>query len=61
MKAADAPDDKQQKRAQQPAPHGADGGSGTVGDDTEAQRQAGSYARDAEQDPKLGRDRQAAE
>jgi hypothetical protein len=37
------------------------GGSGTVGGDTERQRQAGAYARDAEQDPGLGRDRQTAE
>jgi hypothetical protein len=36
-------------------------GSGTVGADTEQQRQAGSYARDAEQDPSLGRHHQAAE
>jgi hypothetical protein len=28
-----------------------DGGSGTVGDSDELERQAGSYARDAEQDP----------
>jgi hypothetical protein len=38
-----------------------EGGSGTIGDDTEKQRQAGSYARDAEQDPRLGREHQAAE
>ncbi len=37
------------------------GGSGTVGGDTEGQRQAGAYSRDAEQDPELGRNRQAAE
>jgi hypothetical protein len=38
-----------------------EGGSGTVGDDTEQQRQAGAYGRDAEQDPALGRHRQDAE
>jgi hypothetical protein len=38
-----------------------EGGSGSIGGDVEQQRQAGSYARDAEQDPELGRHRQAAE
>jgi hypothetical protein len=38
-----------------------DGGSGTIGDDTEKQRQAGAYGRDAEQDPALGRHHQAAD
>jgi hypothetical protein len=33
------------------------GGSGTVGDTGPLERQAGSLARDAEQDPALGRDR----
>jgi hypothetical protein len=44
-----------------PRPDDPDGGSGTVGADTEQQRQAGSYGRDAEQDPSLGRHHQAAE
>jgi hypothetical protein len=35
----------------------APGGSGTVSDPDPVQRQAGSYQRDAEQDPALGRNR----
>ena len=35
----------------------APGGSGTVGDTGRLERQAGSFARDAEQDPELGRNR----
>jgi len=59
---ADAPSDPKHQRdpAEDPAADDPDGGSGTVGPPTEAQRQAGSYGRDAEQDPALGRGRQAA-
>jgi hypothetical protein len=53
-------DDRPETR-ERPTDDGPEGGSGTLGSTTEAQRQAGSYARDAEQDPALGRDRQSAE
>jgi hypothetical protein len=54
---ADAPSDPKHQRdpAEDPVADHPDGGSGTVGPPT------GSYGRDAEQDPALGRDRQAAE
>jgi hypothetical protein len=52
----EAPDGATHDRPDEP-----DGGSGTVGGDTEHQRQAGAYGRDAEQDPDLGRHRQNAE
>lgn len=54
--AAETHDDDSRDRSDEP-----DGGSGTVGGDTEQQRQAGAYGRDAEQDPDLGRHRQDAE
>jgi hypothetical protein len=55
------PRDEQHDEPETGRPDEPEGGSGTIGDDTETQRQAGSYARDAEQDPELGRHRQAAE
>jgi hypothetical protein len=55
------PRDEEHDEPEPGRPDGSGGGSGTIGDDTERQRQAGSYARDAEQDPELGRHRQAAE
>jgi len=47
----DADDERDDEQREPP------GGSGTVGPPGRLQRQAGSLARDAEQDPALGRDR----
>ena len=60
MTADPLPDEKHDADADA-RPDEPEGGSGTVGGDTEQQRQAGAYGRDAEQDPDLGRHRQNAE